>query len=571
VVERAKQRQDLRVVDPIPNASEDDDGLEVDDLEHATPAELRHARLAWLVTLRWWAISASAFGAMLATVLGWRFVSVPAVAGGAIVLALINVVYAVRLRSELVVGPYELLMHAATDMLVLTWMLVWSGGLHNPMVYAFTFHVVLGALLSGQLGVLFAAIGSIGAVLSLVVLETTVGLPTDDMNGVVPLSLQGLTLAVMILGLGYFALKIAQQTKGQRRAMQIQRETAQGTLQLFLDALDALSVGVEASDAKGQKLIENEGARSLERNDVTKAALLRAHDALKQGSGSVTERFAIHNAAGERLIELVALAARHPRIASAVLMVDRTETTVVEQRTIMLERLATLGRAMQGVAHELNTPLTTMRTLAKDLRAALQDVALSQAQRADVEESLDLLIEEAQRCRTLTQSLLQTASDGVRSRGQRPLIDVVTRAMRVVAAEPDSVDVDVVSVSEVGLVDADALLQVMMNLLQNALAATAHLQDDGEGARVFVRAKLQANEFVVEIIDRGPGLPAPVLARLFEPFVTTKSDGTGLGLYTCLQLIKQRGGVLQLANREDAVGCIASITLPRPPASASTT
>jgi signal transduction histidine kinase len=324
-----------------------------------------------------------------------------------------------------------------------------------------------------------------------------------------------------------------------------------------------LRVGVEASDVNGQRLIENEGARALERNDATQAALGRARVALDEGKTTVTERFAVRIGDTDRLIELVALSARHPRIASAVLMVDRTETMVVERRTVLLERLATLGRAMQGVAHELNTPLTTMRTLAKDLRAALQQAALTPAERDDVEQSLDLLIEEAQRCRTLTQSLLQTASDGTRSRGQQRLPDVVRRAMRVVAADENAVSWNADQLATVGLVDADTFLQVFMNLLQNALAATSELHNDGLGPCVFVTAeRLHDQAVVVRILDRGPGLPAAVQARLFEPFVTTKTDGTGLGLYTCLQLIEALHGTLTIANRDDGPGVVATIMLP---------
>jgi signal transduction histidine kinase len=227
-----------------------------------------------------------------------------------------------------------------------------------------------------------------------------------------------------------------------------------------------------------------------------------------------------------------------------------TEGLLVEQRHIMLERLATLGRAMQGVAHELNTPLTTMQTLAKDMQAALSTVDLKHEVRADLDESLSLLVEETRRCRSLTQSLLQTANDGRRTRGLKlPPVEVARKAVRLVGADRDGVFIDearfdIAAVGDATFVDADRVLQILMNLIQNSLAATEELRDDGKGARVFVDATVTEGTLCISVEDRGPGLPELVRARLFEPFVTTKAEGTGLGLYTSQQLARDLGGSL---------------------------
>jgi C4-dicarboxylate-specific signal transduction histidine kinase len=251
-------------------------------------------------------------------------------------------------------------------------------------------------------------------------------------------------------------------------------------------------------------------------------------------------------------------------VARAYLTVDRTESLVVEQRHLLLERLATIGRAMQGVAHELNTPLTTMQTLAKDLRAVFAETALQDAVRKDVNESLELIIEETRRCRTLTQSLLATANDGSRSRGRQPALEVVRRALRVVGSDRAAVHVDEDSLGSVGDVDADRVLQIVLNLVQNALAATSELPAHGD-ARVVVDAVVSEvpGVVVVRVSDRGPGLPAAVRARLFEPFVTTKAEGTGLGLYTSQQLARELGGALSAADVEGG-GTRMTLTLPRP-------
>ena len=230
---------------------------------------------------------------------------------------------------------------------------------------------------------------------------------------------------------------------------------------------------------------------------------------------------------------------------------------------MLLERLATIGRAMQGVAHELNTPLTTMQTLAKDLRSVFAEAALPEATRKDVGESLDLIIEETRRCRALTQSLLATANDGSRSRGRQPALEVARRALRVVGSDRDAVRLDDDSLARVGDVDADRVLQIVLNLVQNALAATSEQKDDGRGERVVVDAFIDDDAPLrLRVTDRGPGVPPAVRARLFEPFVTTKAEGTGLGLYTSQQLARELGGDLAVED-VDGGGTRMVLTLPR--------
>jgi signal transduction histidine kinase len=349
--------------------------------------------------------------------------------------------------------------------------------------------------------------------------------------------------------------------------------------------LTALKVGVDVKDRDGFTILQNDG--NLARAPSAQEAIARARARLDEQpvvagqSARTTERFSVSerhergvdaanttgapDAARERIVELIALRPTHPRVAHAYLTVDRTETLLVEQRHLLLERLATIGRAMQGVAHELNTPLTTMQTLSKDVRGVLGDSALPDATRRDVLESLDLIVEETRRCRTLTQSLLATANDGSRSRGRQPALEVIRRALRVVGSDRGAVRLLEDSLAAIGDVDADRVLQIVLNLVQNALAATEPQKDDGGGPRVVVDAVVVeedgARRVQLRVTDRGPGLPDVVRARLFEPFVTTKTEGTGLGLYTSQQLARELGGTLTVDHVPEG-GTRMSLSLP---------
>jgi signal transduction histidine kinase len=529
----------------------------------------RQQGLRWLAGLRWWALTGAMVGVLVSLGLNWEFVSTPAIVGAVIVMIVVNGVLLFRTRADVHVDRNELLLHTAVDLLMLTWLLAWAGGVRNPLSMAFSFHVVLGALLNGRRGALFSTAASLLCMSLLWGLEQAHALPVPELRDP-PAVLWALALLVLVLGLGYLSLVSAERQVSEReRAMEKQIE-AEGALGLLLEVLTALRVGVDVQDKDGHTLLRNDA--NLSRTPPAVAAIDRAQRVLEQRKElgadvtPVTERFSVTSERGERVIELVALRPSHPQVAQAFLTVDRTDSLLVEQRHVMLERLATIGRAMQGVAHELNTPLTTMQTLGKDLRAVLHDVELPAAVRADVEESLNLIIEETRRCRSLTQSLLSTANESNRRRGQRqPLFDIAQRAVKLVGSGRDAVLIDEATLSTGVEVDADRVLQILMNLVQNALAASADV-NDGQ-PRVVITAVPTDTTVQVRVRDRGTGLPEPVRGRLFEPFVTTKPEGTGLGLYTSQQLARELGGTLDLVDGHNVDGggrgTLAMLTLPR--------
>jgi len=238
------------------------------------------------------------------------------------------------------------------------------------------------------------------------------------------------------------------------------------------------------------------------------------------------------------------------------------------QRQLMLaERLASLGRISQGVAHELNTPLATIRTLASDMVAALRDARVSDQHAAlmqDIGESATLIHEETGRLGRITQALL-AGGDLVRARVDRAVLisAVVERACALVFAgvrKGPTVHVDPSMNGLLAVGDPDRLVQVLVNLLQNAHDAVRTTA----GGKVTVSARengLRGVEILVD--DDGPGLPEHVREHLFEPFTTTKppGEGTGLGLYTSYMLIKAMDGSLTLAPGPTG-GTRATVILP---------
>ena len=150
-------------------AAERADGPEV--------VQRRRRRLRWLAQLRWWAITGAMVGLLISVALGWTFVSTPAVVAGLGVLVFVNGLLLWRTRGDLEVGRNDLLLHATADLLMVTWLLAWSGGLQNPLSVAYAFHVVIGALLNGRRGAIFATAASLVGIAVLWWLEAIDRLP----------------------------------------------------------------------------------------------------------------------------------------------------------------------------------------------------------------------------------------------------------------------------------------------------------------------------------------------------------------------------------------------------------
>ena len=137
------------------------------------------------------------------------------------------------------------------------------------------------------------------------------------------------------------------------------------------------------------------------------------------------------------------------------------------------------------------------------------------------------------------------------------LIDIGDRIQRVARLETRlKVEVDPGPAVR-ALADGDQLEQLLINLVRNAVDATADARPLGK-----VQIRWQKTKEFVEILvqDEGPGLSNP--ANLFVPFFTTKPGGSGIGLVLCRQIAEAHGGDLSLENRKDRPGCIARLRLP---------
>jgi signal transduction histidine kinase len=222
------------------------------------------------------------------------------------------------------------------------------------------------------------------------------------------------------------------------------------------------------------------------------------------------------------------------------------------QALVNAEKLASMGQLSAGIAHEINNPLGVIllyaRSMLDELEIAVeQGPARDPAERSERREDLEMIVEQAERCRKIVAGLLNFAR---RSRvvlqptdlGQ--LLRHSFKALRI--PEGVSLEIDTASAPEAE-VDADQLVQVITNLVNNAVEAMP------QGGRLQVGARLRGEEALLYVRDTGAGIPEALRERIFEPLFTTKQigKGTGLGLAVTYGIVKMHRGRIEVDTNAD--------------------
>jgi C4-dicarboxylate-specific signal transduction histidine kinase len=545
--------------------------------EHQGREDLTRARLAWLIRLRWVAMAGVLCATVLAATGAFPGVAWPVLAAVAVAGALYNFwLFQRHRRVDAPTGRRSLMVQALVDLLLLTVVLWAAGGIRSPFMSYYVFHVALIGILGGARAALLAAAASVAGAALLWGVDVYPALQVGRWNPPPPWDTVAEVAAFVttVMAAAYIVTHAVRELHDRERALARARDRAALEYQVLSNTLDELEAGLEVVDGDGHVLWRNKRAeqlaprlsagdpwacpgahRACEKDATGVCPVSRARDRAEPGRC----RFAADTGQGERVYEMLVFplpgrSADEPRVMN--LYVDRTHVTLAERQLVLAERLASLGRVAQGVAHELNTPLATIRTLAADMRAALRELSAGgetgEAAAEDLDESAELIQDETRRLGRITQALL-AGGDLVRARidGAVPLAAVVERARALVfagARRGPEVQVDP-SVDRLRVTaDPDRLMQVLVNLLQNAHDAVGGRDD----ALVLVRATQSGDRVEIMVEDDGVGIDPAIEARLFEPFATSKppGQGTGLGLYTSYMLVRAMGGELDLERRE---------------------
>ncbi len=263
---------------------------------------------------------------------------------------------------------------------------------------------------------------------------------------------------------------------------------------------------------------------------------------------SITEQAALAIRNAELYAEL-----RHYALNLENMVAERTEELRAAQlQLVRSEKLASLGRLAAGIAHEVNNPLQAIRNC---LELAIEDI---DAERPVDKELLTVAEQDVQRIRRIIRRLLDFSRPGS---GEMVLIDVgqlVSDVLRLVERQLERSGITLtkrIATTSPIRMNEDQFKQVILNLILNAQEAMPN------GGKLAVNVEQLNNEIYISFKDTGVGIPEKDLPRIFDPFFSTKIDGTGLGLAVSYGIIEGHGGRIEVTSEVDH-GSTFTVILP---------
>ena len=223
-------------------------------------------------------------------------------------------------------------------------------------------------------------------------------------------------------------------------------------------------------------------------------------------------------------------------------------------------RLAAAGEMAAAVAHELNQPLTALSAYG----SACQRLVLRDGGNPLLHRTIDAMAAEAQRASNVLKRLREFFRSGSMALEELSITELVNDSVSAFAEQAQSarVQVDVQAIPEASLVGDRIQLEIVLrNLLANAIQALAQAPD-GAARCITVDAGTDGVLIWIRIADNGPGIADKIRDRLFEPFVSLKSSGLGLGLAISRSIVEAHGGSL---TAEPGPHAVLKITLPAQP------
>lgn len=227
----------------------------------------------------------------------------------------------------------------------------------------------------------------------------------------------------------------------------------------------------------------------------------------------------------------------------------------LQSELVHVSRLTELGQVAAALAHEVNQPLTAMANYLNGVRRLLaagrQEAAL---------QAMERIAEQAERARQLIQRLRAMVRKGETEQRPEDLTKTIEEASALALVGVGTglkLEIHIGADASTAVIDKIQIQQVLLNLMRNAAEAMISLP-----RRELTVTTARAGDWVeISVTDNGPGLPETVRTRLFQPFVTTKATGMGVGLSVCRTIVEAHGGELR-AEDAPGGGTIFRLTVP---------
>jgi PAS domain S-box-containing protein len=252
----------------------------------------------------------------------------------------------------------------------------------------------------------------------------------------------------------------------------------------------------------------------------------------------------------------------HGRNAVLVSMTDVSRTKRLEAITLNQERMATLGKAATGMAHEVRSPLSALNIRVGRLRKMLDGMPdLDPQPREAAVQELAKVAAAAASIENVIRRALDFARPLALPMAPLHINELVRESLGIAESMLSKAGVEVILSLGEDLPqcrgDKQLLTQVLLNILSNAVQA---MEEFHGGRTMQIASTFKNGELAISIGDAGPGVPEELRERIFEPFFTTRSSGTGIGLSISRKIVTEHGGRLRV-GRSEAGGALFTVSL----------
>ena len=365
---------------------------------------------------------------------------------------------------------------------------------------------------------------------------------------------------LLIGGAGFYFLSVLQRSQAMQEALSETRSYAK-------HVVDSISNGVFSVDREGWVVSMNRAAGEILGiapdeavgrfyRELIAEGPCRLEPVIQQGEKFLEKEMACRSVQGHAL-EVVVSASQLRNdegvvLGAVVVIRDLREIRRLQEQLRRSERLASVGQMVAGLAHEFRNPLSTIKGFARYFQRKYKEAS-------EDGEYANLMIQEVDRLNRVITDMLGFAQP---LQPQIQAVDfqtVLDRALTLCDGAISEKRIQLhTKIKENGspTADVDLMIQVMVNLIQNAVQAV-----EKEG-RVDIEVEREGLETVIAISDDGEGITAEDRERLFDPFFTTKSGGTGLGLSIVHSIVERHGGRIEV-DSEPGQGTQFRVIIPQ--------
>ncbi len=360
--------------------------------------------------------------------------------------------------------------------------------------------------------------------------------------------------------LGRLFNQMTRQLKGQRKALLDNNRQIEGRRRLFDSVLSSVTAGVIGLDGEGRVTFVNRAAERLLKLPVD----LTQDTHISEAASEFTPLFASLKASGDEMAQKEIRMIRAGKQENLLVRMSTRRNAKGELEgyvvafddvtdLVSAQRMAAWGDVARRIAHEIKNPLTPIQLSAERLKRKFSPLVGNQSD--DLEQLADVIIRQTNDLRRIVDEFSKFARMPEPERRNHDLVKLVAEAVLLQkSGQPDVViTADLPDRNVEAFLDSTMINQALTNMIKNAGEAIETRQEKGVAVpfkpEIRVRLRADDNRALITISDNGIGLPAD-RARLFEPYVTTRSAGTGLGLPIVKKIIEEHGGTLILTDAE---------------------